>query len=113
MMAQSFPSISMVAPFLSSAVEITSSHSCRGEFSGFAKYSALAVFEDDDVFDANAAPAGNVNARLNGKHHSFFQGIAPALAQVGVFVDSQPNAMPKPVPEALAIPGFIDHVLGE
>src|SRR5258708_28277029 len=81
------PSSSIIAPRLRSLVEITLAlllRLLRGENSGICDderlrrvtQNARAVFfEHDKILDPHAAPARQVDARLDGKHHAWSQHV--------------------------------------
>src|SRR6185437_5344555 len=93
----------MVAPFLSSAVEITWLDSCGREFGRAAEHAGPPIFQHDDVLDADTAPTGQIDARFNGKHHAVFEDILGAEAEVWRFVHLQADAVAETVAEALAV----------
>src|SRR5579859_6521590 len=68
-------------------------------------------FEYDEVFDPHAAPARQIDARLDGENHAWSQlVVATRRRQPGRFMDLEPDAMPEAVQERRAVARLVDDL---
>ena len=64
------------------------------------------------VLDPYAAPAGDINARLDGHNHAGLQHGLIFHGKPGRLVDQQAHAVPQSMAEAAAVTGFGDNAAG-
>src|SRR5215469_7707604 len=118
---QSAPSMLSVMPFLRSFVVATS---CLLRASGTAAapsqheqflggrderfWSGRA--DHEGVLDSDAAPAGQVDPRLDSDRNPVFESTCPAVSQDRRFVDLQPDSVTEAVLEIPAVASRFDHV---
>src|SRR5207247_10623810 len=76
-------------------------------------HACFAVFEDDHVLDADAAPAGDVDAGLDGDDHAVLQFVVRKAGETGSLVNEEADTVAKTVAEVLAEAGLCDYVVGE
>jgi hypothetical protein len=70
--------------------------------------------EDDQVFDAHATPAGQVDARLDGKDHTWSEWLVTArLGQRWWLVDFKPDTVAQAMGEGVAVAGATNDVARE
>ena len=73
-------------------------------FGRFGEGFASVFCDDNDVFDANAAPVREVDAGFDGDDHVFLEGgIGGACGETGHFVDVEAHAMAESVAEVVAV----------
>src|SRR3990172_7102745 len=106
----SVPSISRVTPLRRSPVSIIASPLLH-QLGRVAHHPRLPVLEHYHVFDAHAAPAADVDPRLDRGDHPLLQLILRQPGQPRRFVDQQPDAVAEAVAEVLAVARLGDDVV--
>src|SRR5579862_4644697 len=132
---QSWPSMFSVMPFFRSLVVATVVISCganrarprpgsqdeqvpggRGEQLRRSRRACLsstgASPDDESVLDPDPAPAGQVDAGLDGNGNPVHESTCPSVSHHRRFVHLQADAMAEAVLEVRAVPGRLDHVPG-
>src|SRR3990172_5350700 len=106
----SVPSISRVTPFLRSPVSIIASPLLH-QLGRLAHHPRLPVLEHHHVLDAHAAPAADVDPRLDGGDHAVLQLILRQPGEPRRLVHQQPHAVAEAMAEVLAVARLRDHVV--
>src|SRR3990172_7172001 len=108
----SVPSISRVTPFLRSPVSIIASPLLR-KLGRVAHHPRLPVLEHHHALDTHAAPAADVDPRLDGGDHSVLHLVLRLLRQARRLVYQQPHAVAEAVAKVVAVARLRDDVVGQ
>ena len=78
-----------------------------------AKDTRFAVLHHDHVFDTDASPVGQVDARFDSEDHAVRELVFRCLSDAGQLVHLQPESVAESVAEVLAVAGLTDHGVGQ
>ena len=78
-----------------------------------AHHPRLAILHHDDVFNAHAAPLGQVDAGFNCEHHAVTQLVFRCLGHARTLVHLHPDAVAEPVAEVVAVARLLDDIVGQ
>ena len=70
------------------------------------------VGDGDDILDADAELAVEIDARFDGKHHPRFERLVVPFDDVRWLVHLQAETVARPVDELLAVAGSLDDLPG-